>query len=131
MTQRPPSTLGMHHLALNVRDLEACEHFYVGLVGMQVEWRPDADNLYLCSGNDNLALHRTGEAPTGAQRLDHLGFILRQADDVDSWHAFLASHGVTCRSQPRTHRDGARSFYCEDPEGNVVQFIHHPPIAGG
>jgi catechol 2,3-dioxygenase-like lactoylglutathione lyase family enzyme len=131
MTQRPPSTLGMHHLALNVRDLEACEHFYVGLVGMQVEWRPDPDNLYLCSGTDNLALHRTQEAPTGAQRLDHLGFICRRAEDVDSWYAFLASNGITFRSEPRTHRDGARSFYCEDPEGNVVQFIHHPPLAGG
>jgi hypothetical protein len=30
---------------------------------------------------------------------------------------------------PRTHRDGARSFYCRDPEGNLVQMIYHPPIA--
>ena len=27
-------------------------------MGMQVEWRPDPDNVYLTSGNDNLALHR-------------------------------------------------------------------------
>ena len=31
---------------------------------------------------------------------------------------------------PRTHRDGARSFYCKNPEGATVQFIHHPPLAG-
>jgi catechol 2,3-dioxygenase-like lactoylglutathione lyase family enzyme len=36
---RPPKTLGMRHVALNVADLEACEHFYVGLLGMTVEWR--------------------------------------------------------------------------------------------
>jgi hypothetical protein len=30
---------------------------------------------------------------------------------------------------PRTHRDGARSFYCFDPAGNLVQFIYHPPIS--
>jgi hypothetical protein len=32
------------------------------------------------------------------------------------------------RTEPRTHRDGARSFYCYDPEGAVVQVIHHPPV---
>jgi hypothetical protein len=37
--------------------------------------------------------------------------------------------GVTCEKSPRTHRDGARSFYARDPEGNVVQVIYHPPIS--
>ena len=32
-------------------------------------------------------------------------------------------------AQPRTHRDGARSCYFSDPDGNQVQIIHHPPIA--
>ena len=30
---------------------------------------------------------------------------------------------------PRTHRDGARSFYCRDPSGVRVQLIYHIPIA--
>ena len=25
---------------------------------------------------------------------------------------------------PKTHRDGARSLYCADPDGNTVQFIY-------
>jgi len=130
MSERPPATTGMHHLALNVLDLEATERFYVDLVGMQVEWRPDPDNVYLCSGSDNLALHRAPAPPDGPQRLDHLGFILRRPEDVDAWYTFLDGHGIRFRSQPRTHRDGARSFYCEDPDGNVVQFIYHAPISG-
>jgi catechol 2,3-dioxygenase-like lactoylglutathione lyase family enzyme len=98
---------------------------------MAVEWRPDADNVYLCSGNDNLALHRarSGFEPLADQRLDHIGFVLRRPEDVDVWHDFLKAHGVAMRAAPRTHRDGARSFYCEDPDGNVVQLIYHPPIA--
>ncbi len=32
--QRPQKTLGMRHVALNVSDLEACERFYVELLGM-------------------------------------------------------------------------------------------------
>jgi catechol 2,3-dioxygenase-like lactoylglutathione lyase family enzyme len=130
MIPGPPPTGGLRHIALFVTDLAACENFYVGLVGMTVEWRPDPDNLYLTSGNDNLALHRAVKAPIGPQRLDHIGFILRDESDVDQWYDFLKSHGVTMKAAPRTHRDGARSFYCQDPAENTVQFIYHPPIAG-
>jgi catechol 2,3-dioxygenase-like lactoylglutathione lyase family enzyme len=77
---RPPATLGMRHVALNVNDVGACERFYVGLLGMTVEWRPDADNVYLTSGNDNLALHRApGVAGGQSQRLDHIGFFQPRA----------------------------------------------------
>ncbi|MGB5716346.1 MAG: VOC family protein [Gammaproteobacteria bacterium] len=121
----------MRHVALNVSDLEACEQFYVELLGMVVEWRPDADNVYLTSGNDNLALHRVVDfnaAATG-QRLDHLGVFIASKAQVDDWYEFLKGSGVVIKAVPRTHRDGARSFYCADPEGTVVQLIYHPPIA--
>ena len=129
--KRPNTTAGLHHVALYVADLDACERFYVALMGMAVEWRPDADNLYLSSGNDNLALHRAAADfnPAGNQRLDHIGFIVDRPEDVDEWFAFLRAEGATMRSEPRTHRDGARSFYCSDPCGNTVQIIFHPPIS--
>jgi catechol 2,3-dioxygenase-like lactoylglutathione lyase family enzyme len=127
---RPPPTEGMRHVALMVGNLEEVERFYVDLLGMTVEWRPDPDNVYLTSGSDNLALHRAPAAASGFQRLDHIGFVLRAPEDVDVWHAFLRSHGVPIQAAPRTHRDGARSFYCRDPDGNTVQMIYHPPIAG-
>ncbi|MBN4080445.1 VOC family protein [Beggiatoa alba] len=131
---QPPATAGLRHVALYVENFDACEKFYVELLGMQIEWRPDNDNVYLTSGNDNLALHRAetkwkNEKMDGPQRLDHIGYILKQADDVDEWYAFLHSHHVKMHSTPKTHRDAARSFYCADPDGNVVQMIYHPPIA--
>lgn len=125
---RPPPTAGMRHVALCVQDPAGCERFYADLLGMRVEWRPDADNVYLTSGNDNLALHRAAQPAAGPQRLDHLGFILHRPEDVDAWHEFLLEHGVVIKSRPRTHRDGARSFYCLDPDGNTVQMIFHPPL---
>ena len=127
--KRPNPTAGMRHVALNVRDVAACEHFYAGLLGMQVEWRPDPDNVYLTSGNDNLAIHRTSKSIDGNQALDHIGFILNDIDDVDVWYEFLKSNSVTIVKEPKTHRDGARSFYCLDPEGVTVQMIYHPPLA--
>ncbi len=130
---RPEPTLGLRHVALQVRDLEACERFYTQLLGMRVEWRPDADNVYLTGGADNLALHRSHQPPAEAaqQRLDHIGFMLGCCEQVDAWHVFLKQQGVSVLKEPRTHRDGARSFYCADPDGNIVQMIYHPPLAAG
>ena len=129
--QRPNPTAGMRHVALNVKDVAACEHFYVDLLGMRIEWRPDPDNVYLTSGNDNLAIHRTSGEISDGQALDHIGFILNEIDDVDAWYEFLTANNVTIKKEPKTHRDGARSFYCLDPEGVTVQLIYHPPLAKG
>lgn len=129
---RPRATAGLRHVALFVAEFEKTVSFYTELMGMAVEWQPDADNVYLCSGVDNLALHRyrgTQRDPA-AQRLDHIGFVVDAPEDVDAWHDYLKSEGVAIKSTPRTHRDGARSFYCADPDGNVVQIIFHPPISG-
>jgi len=125
---RPPATAGMRHLALSVQDMKACEYFYADLLGMRVEWRPDEDNVYLTSGNDNLALHRAAAPANGPQRLDHLGFILNKPEDVDAWHKFLHDNNIVMKTKPKTHRDGARGFYCLDPDGNTVQMIFHPPL---
>lgn len=131
--KRPAPTAGMRHVAIYVRQLEACEKFYVDLLGMQVEWRPDPDNVYLTSGNDNLALHRAPEQANGSsafQQLDHIGFFIDTPEGVDEWFEFLTANNVRMRNAPKTHRDGARSFYCYDPDGIVVQIIFHPPISG-
>jgi catechol 2,3-dioxygenase-like lactoylglutathione lyase family enzyme len=133
-----PTHRGLRHLALNVRQMEAMTRFYVDVLGFSVEWEPDADNIYLSSGIDNLALHRsvdhkgTGVGPRSSDScpLDHLGLIVGNAGDVDRWATFLESRGVTLDARPRTHRDGARSCYFSDPDGNKIQIIHHPPISG-
>jgi catechol 2,3-dioxygenase-like lactoylglutathione lyase family enzyme len=107
--------------------------FYVDFLGFQVEWEPDPQNVYLTSGPDNLALHEAGgqePVQAGPGALDHLGLIVASADLVDAWAAFLESNGVVLDTRPKTHRDGARSCYFRDPDGNRVQIIHHPPISG-
>lgn len=130
MTQRPPAIAGLRHVALKVRELEACLDFYTRLLGYRVEWRPDDDNVYLTSGCDNLALHRD-PAPGAGGALDHLGIILERPAHVDAWFEYLRANGAPIDAAPATHRDGARSFYCRDPAGTRVQMIYHPPLAGG
>lgn len=128
---RPDGMLGMRHVALFVADIDACLHFYIDVLGMRLEWQPDADNYYLTSGHDNLALHRAAasDSPSGVQRLDHIGFIIQTPAAVDAWHKHFVQRGVKILQAPKTHRDGARSFYCADPAGNTVQMIYHPPIS--
>jgi catechol 2,3-dioxygenase-like lactoylglutathione lyase family enzyme len=124
-----PTHAGLRHLALNVRDLGAMRRFYVDLLGFRVEWEPDPDNVYLTSGADNLALHKAAGAGVSPSPLDHLGLAVTEAGDVDRWAAFLEEQGVALDARPRTHRDGARSCYLRDPEGNRIQIIHHAPMA--
>ena len=126
--ERPGITNGLRHIALFVENFFECEHFYVALMGMEVEWRPDEDNVYLTNGNDNLALHKV-EKLDGFGRLDHIGFFINQKEKVDDWFQFLFEEGVEMLTEPRDHRDGARSFYCSDPSGTKVQLIYHEPIA--
>lgn len=129
MTDKPPA-LGIRHVALRVRDIEKAIAFWVEAFGYRLEWRPDPDNAYLTHGDDNLALHRVAVVePAGA--LDHVGFVVERPEDVDAWAARLASLGIGMDAPPRTHRDGARSFYTRDPEGNSIQVLYLGPPSRG
>ena len=133
----PLTTAGLRHVALNVVALEDCLRFYTELLGMAIEWQPDPDNVFLCSGSDNLALHRKPPAESAESReeqksrLDHIGFIIDNMADIDRWHNRFVAADVVIAQPPKTHRDGARSFYCYDPDGTLVQLIYHPPISAG
>ena len=129
--EQPPSTLGLRHVALYVSQLESCVEFYTQVLGYEIEWQPDPDNVYLRSHGDNLALHRSPREidPEQQQRLDHFGIMLKTSDDVDTWYDYLVSKEVEIVAAPKTHRDGARSFYIKDPSGNVLQMIYHPSIS--
>src|SRR3984885_5345969 len=40
-----PVHAGLRHLALKVHDLDAMKRFYVELLGFDIEWEPDPDNV--------------------------------------------------------------------------------------
>lgn len=126
--KKPNPHLGLRHIALFVKKFAECQHFYVELLGLAIVWQPDADNLYLSSGTDNVALHRAPAEfnPSKDQHLDHLGFFLEKREDVDAWHEFLKAAGCDIKAAPKDHRDGTRSFYVADPDGNVTQMIYYP-----
>ena len=126
-----PLFLGLRHVALNVRNVRKSLQFYSEVLGMKLEWMPDEQNAYLTSGQDNLALHQlpAGSEPGPVQMVHHIGFIVRKPENVDTWAERLRELGISLAQEPKTHRDGARSFYFNDPDGLLIQLIYHPPIS--
>ena len=127
--QHPAGMVGIRHVALFVQELDKAIDFYTRIMGMRIEWQPDADNVYLTNEGDVFALHRVDYTPIAQQRLDHIGFVLNSMEAVDEWFDYFVKEGVRITEQPKTHRDGSRGFYCLDAVGHLLELIYHPPIA--
>ncbi|MCZ6800034.1 MAG: VOC family protein [Nitrospirae bacterium] len=126
---------GLRHLALNATDLPKSLAFYQKFFQMKVVWQPDADNVYLSSGVDNLALHQIPQDEIesyqnrNGQFLDHLGFLMDSPASVDQLFEVVQAEGVRIVHLPKQHRDGSYSFYLADPDNLTVQVIYEPTIS--
>ena len=120
-------TLGIKHVALKVKNFDNCLKFYTDILGMDIDWQPDDNNVYLSNGKDNLALHKDSNLDLSSKnnRLDHYGIMLKTKDDVDYWFNFIKSHDVEIFKDIKDHRDGSRSFYCYDPDKNILQIMDY------
>lgn len=129
-------TLGMRHIAINVKNAQVSKEFYCKVMKMQVEWEPDPKSVYVATvtengkTQDNIALHQADAPLYKPGNLNHLGFFVATLDEVDEWYAHVKTEGAKILKEIKTHRDGARSFYFEDPDGIVIQLLYHPPISG-
>ena len=124
--------MGMRHVALKVRDVAPAKQFYQEILGMDVVWEPDAQNVYLSSGCDNIALHKVPEAFIGTaeeRQLDHLGFLVESIERVKELESEFRSRNVRIVHPFKVHRDGSASFYCADPDGVVIQMLYEPTLS--
>ena len=122
----------MRHIALKVRDVARSKSFYQDILGMDVVWEPDPQNVYLSSGCDNIALHEVSQSfATGAteQQLDHLGFVVATIDQVKQLEETFRASGIKIVHPFKVHRDGSASFYCADPDGIVIQMLYEPHLS--
>ena len=122
----------MRHIALKVRSAARSKKFYQDILGMDVVWEPDPQNVYLSSGCDNIAIHEVTDSfaeRAEERQLDHLGFVVESVDRVKELEEDFRGRGVTIVHAFKVHRDGSASFYCADPDGIVIQMLYEPHLS--
>ena len=122
----------MRHVALKVKNVTRAKNFYQEILGMDVVWEPDAENVYLSSGCDNIAIHAVSAnfaASAEEKQLDHLGFIVESTERVKELEQEFIAKGVRIVHPFKAHRDGSASFYCADPDGIVIQMLYEPHLS--
>ena len=122
----------MRHIALKVQDVARSRKFYKEILGMDVVWQPDAQNVYLSSGCDNIAIHEVSESfleSAEERQLDHLGFVVESIERVEELESEFRSQGVPIVHPFKVHRDGSASFCCADPDGVVIQMLYEPTLS--
>jgi glyoxylase I family protein len=108
--------LGVHHVSLNVDDVDAALGFYVGILGLGV--RPDRPDFgfggaWLDVGGQQI--HLIEAAPPG----DLGQHVALQVADLDATVAELRAGGTEV-SDPSPVGTGRQAFL-HDPSGNLVE----------
>ncbi len=134
MAVPPIAPQGMHHVAIQCRDLVVMERFYARVLRLRVvrRWPAQPDDplggdrsVWFALGTGVLALERcTGDVEALPWQSDRPGMhllalsIFRHGREV--WRSYLAEQGVeVVYASPWT-------LYVRDPEGNRIGLSHFP-----
>lgn len=108
--------LGVHHVAINVDDMDAARTFYVDVLGLTVRSdRPDFgfDGAWLDAGGQQVHLVRA-EPPSGKGQ--HFALLV---DDID--HAISELRARAVKVSDAFPVGSARQAFVDDPAGNTVE----------
>ncbi len=120
------AVVGVNHVSIHARDLEASARFYEDLFGMERIPAPDfgAPTCWLRMGNQQLHLFVRGDTEPPA--VQHFAVTV---DDFAAVYRAAMAMGIQ-DPVPFGHHvyrlpDGAVQFYLRDPAGNLVE-VDHP-----
>jgi glyoxylase I family protein len=106
----------VHHVSINVDDVDAALHFYVDVLGLtRRDDRPELgiDGAWLDAGGQQVHLIGAAAPPNLGQ---HFALLV---PDIDASVAELRGRGITV-TDPSPIGTGRQAFL-EDPAGNVVE----------
>ncbi len=132
-------TPSLTHLALHVRDLEACAAFYREFCAMEIvhERRNGDDRIVWLAepGRDKefifVLLPGGPGRDQGERDFSHFGFAVDRKDAVDELAARAKAAG--CLAWPPCQEPYPVGYYCglRDPDGNLVEFSYGQPLGPG
>lgn len=108
---------GIHHVSVNVADLQRAATFYVDLLGLEVLPRPELGvpgHWLDAGGGRQVHLIERPDVPDDVGQ--HFAFLV---DDIDAACRHLTDHGVEVRG-PFPIADGQQAFF-HDPDGNRLE----------
>lgn len=121
---------GIHHIALNVRDLDQAERFYTDVLGFPVTHRfhKGLRHLMMDTGNAMIALFEDADLDTapawkvlGEDGYMHLAFGAPK-DQFETIVEELKTKNITINGP--VQRGQGKSIYFNDPDGNPLE-IHY------
>jgi hypothetical protein len=120
----------LFHLAFPIHDLEAAKRFYVDGLGCELGRESKSAVTFGLAGHQ-LVAHLATE-PSQEQKgiyPRHFGLVFL---DEKEWQALAdraKAKGLTFYQQPRVRFPGTRiehrTFFLEDPSGNLLEFKHY------
>jgi catechol 2,3-dioxygenase-like lactoylglutathione lyase family enzyme len=111
---------GVHHVSINVADVDAALAFYVGELGLrQRQDRPDlgVGGAWLDAGDQQIHLI---EAPVPDDRGQHFALLV---EDLDAVVEELRGRGLAVGDPTPIGR--SRQAFMRDPSGNSIE-LHQP-----
>ena len=120
MGENNTSLGGIHHVSINVSDVEAATSFYVETLGLERLPRPDfkVAGTWLRSAN-GVEIHLIEVADWVAPKGQHYAFSV---PDLDATIANMRARGVEIGDPREIPGTSARQAFTFDPAGNMVEF---------
>lgn len=111
-------TQGIHHVSINVKDVDTALTFYIEMLNLELLERPDLGfpGAWIRAGEQEI--HLLGIDSGEPVKEQHFAFAVNDAQAI---HAALQANGYS----PTDIRDipnVCRQFFTHDPSGNMVEF---------
>jgi len=125
------------HMALHVRDINACVRFYAEFCGLQTVECREADQVYWLAepGREKeliFVLIAGGKGRDQAPNdYSHMGFALASRDEVEAIAKKAEEAG--CLVWKPVDEPYPVGYYCgiRDPDGNIIEFSYGQPLGPG
>lgn len=117
---------GLHHITIRVNDIKAAENFYGGVLGFElVRKMGQSMATYRVGTKDTLVIVEAETAydtTSRDYRVDHFGFMVGSAQEVDDMANYLKENEVNIVVGPVNRKNGRFVFFT-DPDGNMIEIF--------